>query len=804
MSEPKPLRTIVCGSRFGQFYLEAVSALPEQFELVGLFAKGSERSRKCAERYGVPLYTELDQLPEHVDLACVVLRSGVMGGSGTEIALELLARGIHVIQEQPVHHKDMAACLRTARQHGVHFQTGDLYVHLPAIQRFIRSARVLLEQQQALYLDVACATQVSFPLMHILLEALPTIRPWQISHVIREQGPFQVLIGSLGNIPITLRAHNEVDPHDPDNYLHLLHRMAIGVEGGSLSLVDTHGPVVWHPRLHVPDLPHIAGELENTTSAHLLGFSTEILGGAISVSYRDILLKQWPRAIGQDLLAMRDVILGNVSKADIDTLAQQELLCARQWQELTTALGYPLMRASSSHQPLAVEQLIAAASAITPEPEETEHSIVQVVSTNSTARTDEVGMKALTEERVVSGQGPNQVIELDVFRCTDYAESTLGGINAVQVTTCVNRLDDAALSSMLFALQSQGAFISTNQEFSEEELLVAGKVARRHQHVIKRWLPILAEHGYITLNKGRIRSVGTVTSAMVHERWDAVKQAWNGKLGSPLVIDYLMRNAEMLPQLMSDTQQAALLLFPEGRMDVANALYRDTAIARYLNESVAEAVIRIAANKRVMSPTGNGTNGKLRILEIGAGTGATTDVVTKRLQEVLPGQLAVDYLFTDISKFFISTARERYDHCPWLRYNVVDIDRDLTEQGLTTHSVDVVIAAGMLNNARDTDKVVQGLMQVLVPGGWMLITEPTREFVEMLISQAFMMTVPEDDRQLTQTTFMSVHQWLEVFQLAGADEVAAFPDEAHPLAPLGQKLFVVRKGLDAEVQPHIV
>lgn len=106
------IRTLVCGSRFGQFYLEAVKALPEQFELVGLLAKGSERSRQCAARFGVPLYTDAAQLPGGIDLACVVLRSGVMGGGGSELALALLERGISVLQEHPVHHKDMAACMK--------------------------------------------------------------------------------------------------------------------------------------------------------------------------------------------------------------------------------------------------------------------------------------------------------------------------------------------------------------------------------------------------------------------------------------------------------------------------------------------------------------------------------------------------------------------------------------------------------------------------------------------------------------------------------------------------------------------
>jgi thiazolinyl imide reductase len=357
----KKLRTVVCGSTFGQFYLKALKMLPEEFELAGLLARGSERSKKWAEYYGINLYTEAGQLPDDIDLACVVLRSGVMGGKGTDLSMNLLARGIHVVQEQPVHHKDMAACFRIARQQGVFFQTGDLYVHLPAVRCFIACAKVMLERQNALYIDAAFASQVSYPLMHIFSEILLSIRPWKTGTLFRDGGPFHVLTGTLGKIPVILRVHNEVDPDDPDNYLHLLHRITIGSEGGSLSLTDTHGPVVWHPRLHIPEDLKTFGDLSDAYPEHLLENSTETLGASSPANYKDILTKQWPGAVARDLSLMRKMILGS---SNMDMRAQQDLLCSSQWHEMTAALGYPVLHPRCSHQPLPVNILKEAAATI--------------------------------------------------------------------------------------------------------------------------------------------------------------------------------------------------------------------------------------------------------------------------------------------------------------------------------------------------------------------------------------------------------------------------------------------------------
>lgn len=745
MNGANKLRTLVCGTRFGQFYLEALRALPDQFELVGLLAKGSERSKQCAERCGVPLYTEIDRLPGRIDLACVVLRSSVMGGSGTELSLKLLERGIHVIQEQPVHHKDLAACLRTARQHGVHFMTGDLYVHVPAVRRFVAGARAMLRQQPALYIDAACATQVSYPLVHILQEALPSLRPWSVHHAVKDDGPFQLLSGLLGNVPITVRAHNEVDPEDPDNYLHLLHSLTIGVPGGSLSLVDTHGPVIWRPRLHAPDVSDVPGELRSSRQAHMLESSVEIIGPAAAPSYKDILLTEWPRAIGRDLLAMRDLIRG---KASGEARAQRELLCSRLWQDLTQALGYPVLRSNPGHQPLSATTIREAASRI--DAEEAEEAA---------------------------------------------AHCEFEAVDAEQVRECVERLDEAALSSMLHALQAQGALTAPERNYSEADIFAMAGVAPLHQPIVARWLRILAERGYVRRSGTHFAGTALMTKEQVERRWQAAMDAWAGKLGSRAVIDYLIANAERLPQLLSGEQQAALLLFPEGRWDIAGALYRDTAIARYLNRSVADEVMRIAGGK--LAPDGalgSPEAASLRIVELGAGTGSTTDMVVGRLKMLDANRLKPDYLYTDISPFFLSAARERYADCPWMRYRLIDIEQSLAAQGIEPESADIVIAAGMLNNARNTDRAVRDLLQCLAPGGTMLITEPVREFAEMLISQAFMMSRPEDDRKNTDSTFLNVAQWLDVFRRAGAEAASVQPDDAHPLAPLGQKLFVVRKG----------
>jgi thiazolinyl imide reductase len=719
------LRTVVCGTTFGQFYLEAVATLPGEIELAGVLAKGSPRSAACARRYGVPLYTDPGELPGDIDLACVVLRSSVLGGAGTDLALRLLRRGIHVLHEQPVHHDDLVTCLREARAAGARFRVADLYPRLPSVRRFTAAAGALLARQPAEYVDAACAVQVAFPMLHLLGDALGSLRPWQVAAANDADGPVRVLTGRIAGAPFTLRVHNEVDPDDPDNHLPLLHRATIGTAGGTLTLTDTHGPVTWTPRLHIPEA---AKEGFDLTAAQLLEPATTVLGPAGQASYRRILAAQWPEAIGADLRAIRAAILAEPGAGRPD---QYHLTLSRMWQDVTAELGYPALRPGQIHQPVPLAGLAAAAG---------------------------------------GGDTATTVTLYDVAaRALEAAEVHARDLTRDQVRRFTERLDEAVLASMLLALQGPGPLDGTLPE-----ILAGALVAPEHHWLVERWLAALTARGLVRADGERFRA-DRVDEAGVGRAWDLAAESWTG-LGPCEFAGYLRANADQLPRLLTGEQRAALMLFPEGRSGLADVVYRDNVTARYLNTAVAAAVRAIAA-ARTEPP---------RIVEIGAGTGATTDAVVA----ALPG--GADYLFTDVSRFFLSTAGERFEAFPWLRCGLFDIDRDTAAQDVPPGRADVVIAAGVLNNARDTGAAVRNLAALLAPGGWLLVTEPTHEHLEILASQAFMMTRPSDERAASGRLFLSRRQWLDVLRDAGFDDILTLPGEDHVLAPLGQRLFASR------------
>lgn len=350
-------RVVVCGTKFGRVYLSPFRRTDFPFELASVVAKGSDRSRACAQAYDVPLVTDVRELPDGIDIACVVVGAGPNGGPGAALSMALMARGIHVLQEHPVHETELIACLREARRCGVTYHLNTHHVHVAPVRRFVTTCRELFRKQPPLFVDAVCSFQTAYTLLDILGAALGGLRPWAFSAPVAippewrsltgAERPFRTLEGVIAGVPLTLRVQHEIDPSDPDNYSHLMHRIAIGVEGGVITLISTHGPVVWSSRAHLPADARQTVAIEDSPAPHFNWPSVAALGPAGAPSYREVLTSLWPDAIGRALVGLREAI---TAREDPSRRAQYHLTLCRLWHDMTTRLGpVTLVRRHAPH-----------------------------------------------------------------------------------------------------------------------------------------------------------------------------------------------------------------------------------------------------------------------------------------------------------------------------------------------------------------------------------------------------------------------------------------------------------------------
>ncbi|TVY75062.1 Highly reducing polyketide synthase gloL [Fusarium oxysporum f. sp. cubense] len=113
----------------------------------------------------------------------------------------------------------------------------------------------------------------------------------------------------------------------------------------------------------------------------------------------------------------------------------------------------------------------------------------------------------------------------------------------------------------------------------------------------------------------------------------------------------------------------------------------------------------------------------LRVLEVGAGTGGTTEMILRNLvrSNGLPAYSI--YTFSDISAGFFPQARERFCYAPNMDYRVFDISQNPFDQGFKANWYDVVLAPNVIHATKSLRETLSNLQLLLRPGGLLVLTE---------------------------------------------------------------------------------
>ncbi|MGA6208786.1 nocobactin polyketide synthase NbtC [Nocardia testacea] len=344
-----------------------------------------------------------------------------------------------------------------------------------------------------------------------------------------------------------------------------------------------------------------------------------------------------------------------------------------------------------------------------------------------------------------------------------------------RLRTARRDLDITGLRAMLNTLAPA---LDDGEFHTAEEIAAAVRFADRHHWLLRRWLDELTGEGCLTYDPVR----GYRTAAAPPEPSCSDLRLICADLGySREFADFLRSSAANLTGLAQDRVRVQELLFPDGDMLTAEAAYRENIISNYLNlaarETVAGVTARIAADRA-----------PVRILELGAGIGGTTDEVIAGL----PG-LPVDYHFTDLSAFFLNAARERFAGHPWMRYGIVDMNQDLHG---TTDRYDIVIGANVLHNALHIGEMLRDLHDLLNPGGAVVFVEACKANYPLLTSMKFLMSAApggthpgkEDIRQGARI-FLTEDEWCEQLRVAGFTPLLVLPERDHPMFLLDQRVF---------------
>ncbi|KAE8143385.1 putative polyketide synthase [Aspergillus pseudotamarii] len=157
------------------------------------------------------------------------------------------------------------------------------------------------------------------------------------------------------------------------------------------------------------------------------------------------------------------------------------------------------------------------------------------------------------------------------------------------------------------------------------------------------------------------------------------------------------------------------------------------------------------------------SNPRLRILEIGAGTGgATTEALRSLYISGVP--MYSEYTFTDISPRFMTAAQDKFRENANMEYRILDISSDPLKQGFTAQSFDLIIASNALHTTPILKHTLKNVKSLLAPHGWLLLHD---------------WWVGEDDGRIN-GPYISPERWDKELQSAGFTGTKAIRRDIDP------------------------
>jgi len=299
-------------------------------------------------------------------------------------------------------------------------------------------------------------------------------------------------------------------------------------------------------------------------------------------------------------------------------------------------------------------------------------------------------------------------------------------------------------------------------------------VLPRHRRLFARLLAILAEQGLLRKAGDGWEVMRPIADGAISYEPAAALRARFPALAHELTL--LERCGERLAEALRGDADPVELLFPGGSLALTEPLYGETPFARVANGLVAEAVRVIVAARPAGRP--------LRVLEIGAGSGATTRAVLP----LLPPD-GVEYWFTDVSPRFTARAADELGAYGFLRTHVFDVERDPEDQGLPAHGFDLVLAANVLHATADLERTLANVRRTLAPGGLLLLIEGTRAF--RWVDLTFGLTEGwwrfSDTERRTTHPLLDGPRWRDLLAASGFGEATVVPQADH-----GQAVIMAR------------
>ncbi|MBU2898684.1 non-ribosomal peptide synthetase/type I polyketide synthase [Vibrio hepatarius] len=315
-------------------------------------------------------------------------------------------------------------------------------------------------------------------------------------------------------------------------------------------------------------------------------------------------------------------------------------------------------------------------------------------------------------------------------------------------------LETQALTGLEATLRKHNLFVHPGQTFSYSQIIEILKTTPKHHKLVKLWLNHFVREGLLHFDGDTYECQNYEpifpTSKLPQSIW------------CQHLSQYLDECIQSHSELLSGKKLALEILFKDQK--TTDALYKTNPSLTILNKSTANLIAALAKEK----------GSSLNVLEVGAGTAATSSMVLDTASSYIG-----HYRFTDISQTFLNEAKQSLANYGQVSFGQLDINLNIGPQNKLAGGYDVVIAVNVLHDAINLPSTLINLRDILAKNGHLLLIEATVQHSPMqLATVGFIEGINafNDFRQQADSAMLNINDWQNLLYEHGFDVLCRYPD----------------------------
>ena len=349
----------------------------------------------------------------------------------------------------------------------------------------------------------------------------------------------------------------------------------------------------------------------------------------------------------------------------------------------------------------------------------------------------------------------------------------------------MDRVDALSIDYIADAFEKLGFEFSEGIKFNADELASKLKITKAHLQLFKNLLEILSEGEFIRKENIEWIVIKAPKADAIQSRLEKLKVQG---LEANAEMNLLIKCGSVLSEILTGKADPLQLLFPDGDFTSLINLYEKSPAFRTMNGIVKDII------KESVSDISNNGDKTLKILEIGAGTGATTSY----LPEMLKGT-KTEYVFTDISQLFLNKAKERFGNFNFISYKILDIEKEPAAQNFDLNSFDIIIASNVIHATKDLKHSLDNIRKLLRKNGILILTEAIekQKWVDLVFGLTEGWWRFQDKELRPDYALLGTEQWSGLLRESGFSEVEIISPEGKNKRSLTSQSVILAKGVKA-------